>query len=201
MMPEFLQQLSRRRSLVLGSGSPRRVKMLGDSGIEFQQMIPHLPEDRLPGEDPFTFGLRMAKEKALAVAANRNHNELVIGGDTVVVLGDLTLEKPVDRDDAMRILTTLSGRCHIVATSIALADHTGLLASGQERTEVIFNAVSEEEIAAYIDTGEPMDKAGAYGIQGMGAFLVDRIEGNLDNVVGLPMSLLDRLAKEVLSHL
>jgi septum formation protein len=201
MTLKALKQLSRRRPLVLGSASPRRVHLLREAGIEFRQVVSDVVEKRRPGEDPFAFGLRLAAEKAIEVARSCNDHEVVLGGDTVVVLGDMLLDKPVDRDDAVRILTTLSGHRHTVATSLALADSTGLLIAGIEKTDVFFNPVTAKQIAEYIDSGEPMDKAGAYGIQGMGAFLVDRIDGNIDNVVGLPLTLLNRLARDILSRL
>ena len=201
MTLEALKQLSRRRPLVLGSGSPRRVRLLREAGIEFRQVISEVIEQRRPDEDPFAFGLRLATEKAIEVAGSCRDNEVVLGGDTVVVLGEMLLDKPIDTDDAVRILKTLSGHRHTVATSLALADATGLLSSGIEKTDVFFNPVTPDQIAEYIASGEPMDKAGAYGIQGMGAFLVDRIDGNIDNVVGLPLTLLNRLAGDVLSRL
>jgi septum formation protein len=160
-------------------------------------VISDIEEARRPNEAPFDFGVRMAEEKAAAVAAGCEPDEIVLAGDTIVVLGETILSKPKDGTDAVRILTTLSGERHTVGTALALADCQRILASGIETTEVFFNTVTRQQIEEYIDSGEPMDKAGAYGIQGMGAFLVDRIEGNLDNVVGLPLKLLNTLARDV----
>jgi septum formation protein len=164
-------------------------------------MTPHNNEIRLEKESPRQYALRLAEEKALEVAGLVEPDTIVIGADTVVSTGDKILEKPTDEADAFRILSYLAGRQHEVCTALALASGNRILASGYEITEVFFNDVTEEQIKEYIASGEPMDKAGAYGIQGMGAFLVDRIKGNLDNVIGFPCNLLERLAGEVLDKL
>ncbi len=143
----------------------------------------------------------MARDKARLVAGKVNKRHIVLGCDTVVATGDKILQKPRDAADAFAILSSLVGHRHTVCTALALAEGGGLKASGYELTEVYFNPATPEQIRDYIETGEPMDKAGAYGIQGMGAFLVDRIEGNLDNVIGLPRMLLDRLAARVVAQL
>ncbi len=194
-----LIELTRRFSLTLGSGSPRRVQLLSETGISFQQRIPDIHESIRAGEAPYHYALRLAEEKALAVAATSSDNEIVLGCDTIVVLNDHVLEKPLDQHDAARILSLLSGKQHIVCSAVAFARHSELLISDYELTKVFFNPITAEQILGYIETGEPMDKAGAYGIQGMGAFLVDRVEGNLDTVVGLPRALIERLAGEILS--
>jgi septum formation protein len=193
-----LTSLSLKRPLVLGSRSPRRVELLTETGVTFRQSIPNIPEQVGPFEQPYPYARRLAEEKSLAVAADSNDNEIVIGCDTIVVLGDHILEKPADFDDAFRILSLLSGKQHVVCSAVALAGTNRLFCSGFELTRVFFNPLSPERIREYIRTGEPMDKAGAYGIQGMGGFLVDRIDGNLDTVVGLPRRLLERLSGEVL---
>lgn len=187
-----------RYRLVLGSGSPRRVRLLGETGVAFEQIIPDVREDHKPGEDPYDFAQRVAGEKALWVAEHADAEAIVLGCDTIVVLGNQLLGKPTDKADALRILTSLSGRQHVVCTGVALTYRGSIAASGYELTKVFFNSVSAQQLEAYIDSGEPMDKAGAYGIQGMGAFLVDRIEGRLDNVIGLPRLLLDNLAERLL---
>jgi len=197
-MFEAVISLALSRPLVLGSRSPRRIQLLEELGISFRRAVSQVDETQHPGEDPYTCAVRLAGEKAADVAAHSSHGELVIGGDTIVVLGGAILGKPTDRSHAIETLQTLSGKRHTVCTALALADHTRVLCSGEERTEVFFRPVTRVQIEAYVDGGEPMDKAGAYGIQGMGAFLVDRIEGNLDNVVGLPRTLLDSLARDVL---
>ncbi len=195
--PDLVRIASRYR-LVLGSRSPRRVELLQAIGVDFVQRIPDIEESPRPGELPYVYAVRLAEEKALEIAAGCDAIDIVIGCDTIVVLGEHILEKPTDQDDAHRLLTTLSGKQHVVCSALALAGPHGLLKSGYELTTVYFHHVTPQQISDYIQSGEPMDKAGAYGIQGMGSFLVDRIEGNLDTVVGLPRSLLDRLAGEVL---
>jgi len=153
------------------------------------------------GETPLDFARRLAEQKALAVSREVGGTAVVLGCDTVVILDNQILQKPEDERQAFQTLSRLSNREHIVCTALALVSETEIAASGHELTRVLFNRVSAEQINEYIATGEPMDKAGAYGIQGMGAFLVDRIEGNLDNVIGLPRKLLDELAGDVLRSL
>ena len=196
-----LKQLASLRRIILGTRSPRRIDLLSETGVEFTQIIPELQESREANEKPYDFAQRLACDKAKWVAKRINSDQLVIGCDTIVVLGDEVLQKPTDKEDAFKILSTLSGRQHVVCTALAIADAVKILASGCELTEVYFNPVTHAQINDYINTEEPMDKAGAYGIQGMGAFLVDRIEGNLDNVIGLPRRLLDRLTGEILDIL
>ncbi len=188
-----VERLARRYGLVLASGSPRRVKLLNDMGIEFVQIAPEIDETIRKGENPYSYAERLAADKARSIS-EKHSGAVVIGCDTAVVLGSAVLDKPSGKEDAFRTLTTLAGKKHVVCTAIALVRNGRILASGVETTIVRFNKVSEGEILEYISTGEPMDKAGAYGIQGMGAFLVDSIEGPLDNVIGLPRKLLDGLS-------
>jgi septum formation protein len=195
-----LERLARSHRIILGSGSPRRVKLLGDMGIRFEQVIPSVDETSGTGEDPFEYAERLARDKARWVS-EREHDALVIGCDTVVALDGTILDKPSDAEQAFRTLSTLAGRQHVVGTAVALAKKGELLVSGIEKTAVRFNEVSERAIREYIASGEPMDKAGAYGIQGMGAFLVDSIEGPLDNVIGLPRKLLEELSSGLLKTL
>lgn len=190
--------LSTQYQIVLGSGSPRRVELLTETGIPFRQSIPHIVEQAFPGEEPYPYALRLAEEKGLAVSARFSPQEIVIGCDTIVVLHQHLLEKPENEEDAFRILSLLSGNAHVVCSAVAFVNHHEVVRSGFELTRVFFNPLSPDRIREYIRSGEPMDKAGAYGIQGMGGFLVDRIDGNLDTVVGLPRTLLERLAGEVL---
>lgn len=192
-----LKKLSQKKEIILGSASPRRLKLLGETGIDFQQIISVLKESDNPAGDPFEHALSLAKMKAMAVSSDSGADKLVIGADTIVVLDNVLIGKPEDENEAMEILLRLSGNKHVVCTAVALVSSKELLASGYELTDVYFNLVSEDAIADYVNSGEPMDKAGAYGIQGKGGFLVDRIEGELDNVIGLPRSLLDKLAGEV----
>jgi len=192
-----LTKLAIYRKIILGSASPRRLDLLKETGIEFRQQVSDFVEHNNDGGRPYEYAQKLAEEKALSVANTTSLMELVIGADTVVVLDNCVIGKPVNKDDAARILKRLSGNKHTVCSALALAEKKKIIASGYELTDVFFNRVTDEQIAQYIETGEPLDKAGAYGIQGMGGFLVDRIEGNLDTVVGLPRQLLERLAGEV----
>jgi septum formation protein len=194
----YIQQLSAQQGLILGSSSPRRSRLLTQIGVDFQQMTPDVPENILPEEEPCGYAQRLAMEKATDVANKVADGRVVIGCDTIVVLNNRIVEKPADQDEAFEMLSSLSGAMHLVCSALALCERGNILAKGYETTEVFFKSVTAEQIREYIATGEPMDKAGAYGIQGKGAFLVDRIRGNLDNVVGLPCHLLDALARDVL---
>jgi len=192
-----LKKLSQKKEIILGSASPRRLKLLEETGINFRQIISNLRESDNQSGNPFEHALSLAKMKAMVVSSESAVDELVIGADTIVVLDKVLIGKPEDENEARQILSRLSGNKHVVCTALALVSSTQLLASGYELTDVYFNLVSEEAIADYVSSGEPMDKAGAYGIQGKGGFLVDRIDGEMDNVIGLPRSLLDKLAGEV----
>ncbi|UCD64137.1 MAG: septum formation protein Maf [Candidatus Zixiibacteriota bacterium] len=176
------------------------MKLLSETGVSFARIIPDLEEAPFEGEHPYNFAERLARDKALQVARRSEAGDAVIGCDTVVVLEGEVLGKPANESDAYEILSRLSGKRHVVCTALAIAEHSGILASGYELTEVRFNKVTAEQIREYIATGEPMDKAGAYGIQGMGAFLVDSIKGELDTVIGFPRTLLERLAKQVIEE-
>ncbi len=198
---KYLTELAAKYELVLGSRSPRRVRLLHEIGIPFTQIIPDLEETREPGEEPYAFATRLAEDKAKLVGQETNSHQVVIGSDTIVLLGDQLLGKPESADNAFEILWTLAGKKHVVCTALALYARGKILASGYELTDVYFNEVKPEQVWEYIATGEPMDKAGAYGIQAEGAFLVDRISGNLDNVIGLPRHLLEDLARRTLEQL
>lgn len=180
------------RPLVLASASPRRADLLTQVGIAHEVQVSGAAEEAdVPGADPAEVAEAHAREKALDVAA-RNPGRLVLGADTVVVLDGRVLGKPEDAGDARRMLRELSGRGHEVITAVAIAtgesNSPRLLALEHVRTRVEFRALCDEEIEAYVASGEPMDKAGAYGIQGRGALLVREIEGCYFNVVGLPLS-------------
>ncbi|MEE8575989.1 MAG: Maf family protein [candidate division Zixibacteria bacterium] len=198
MILKYFPKLAERFQIVLGSKSPRRVKLLGETGVPFEQIIPDLEEQQLPGEPPYDFAERLARDKALSLSDRLGDRQIVIACDTIVVLAGDVLGKPVDEEDAFRILSRLAGKRHVVCTALAVADRRGILSNGYELTEVSFNNVSSDRIGEYIASGEPMDKAGAYGIQGMGAFLVDSIQGNLDTVIGFPRVLLDDLSRQIL---
>jgi nucleoside triphosphate pyrophosphatase len=176
--------------LVLASQSPRRRELLQVAGFDFTVRAKPVEEIRAPGESPVDYVTRLAREKA--EAARESPREIVLGADTTVVVGDQVLEKPVDASDARRMLRALSGRDHIVITGIcllsplikplgAIVDH--------ETTRVHFVELSDREIDDYVATGEPMDKAGAYAIQGLASKFVDRIDGCYFNVMGLPLAM------------
>jgi septum formation protein len=175
--------------LILASKSPRRREILERAGIPFLVSAADIPEQVEPGETPREYVARLAREKANAVAG-----DLVLGADTVVVLDEHILEKPKDHSDAVRMLRLLSGREHSVLTAIHLR-HGETFQSEIQETRVHFLPLTEEEIEEYAASGEPMDKAGGYAIQGLASKFIDRIEGDYFNVVGLPVSLLYRILK------
>lgn len=195
-----LIELSQRYQLILASGSPRRVELLTKAGIQFRQQIPKIEEIRKENELPETYARRLAQEKALAIAQTAEDGTICLGCDTIVVLDGSVLEKPESKEHAFAMLSRLSGQTHVVISAAAFASGTSVRAEGCDMTEVTFNSLKPLDIHNYIDSGEPMDKAGAYGIQGMGAFLVDRVRGDIDTVVGLPLQCLDRLAGEILQQ-
>lgn len=174
-----------RRPIVLASSSPRRSDILHAQGLHFAVQPAHIDEQVLVGEEPGPHVERLALEKARAVALN--HPEaLVLGFDTIVVIDGDILGKPEGREHAIAMLTRLSGQMHVVHSSVALVCDAGELA-GQSTTEVRFRSLDPAEIAAYVDSGEPMDKAGAWGIQGTGAMLVQHLSGGYFTVMGLPL--------------
>jgi len=179
--------------IILASRSPRRKDLLHQIGLTFTIDETDVDERVLPGEKAPAYAVRVAVDKAKAVSSWRNTG-IIIAADTVVVLKSVILGKPSDIHDAERMLTMLSGRTHTVITGLAVLDAgSGTMQTGSATTKVRFLAVTQEQITSYLKTGEPLDKAGAYGIQGKGALLVDRIEGCYTNVVGLPLSLLGRM--------
>jgi septum formation protein len=182
--------------LVLASASPRRQELLRNAGIEFVAHPANVSEIPQEGELPRAFAERMAREKALAVFAQRP-KDLILGADTVVVVDGETLGKPRDAADAARMLRMLSGRKHEVITGVCIAGpELRPEKTRSETTLVVMNALSEDDIRAYVTTGEPMDKAGAYAIQGMASRWISRIEGDYFNVVGLPVALVWRMLKQ-----
>lgn len=170
-------------SLVLASKSPRRRQLLEMLGIPVIVMAADVQEIPLPRETPSGYSRRLARDKARAVPG-----ELVLGADTIVVVDGDILEKPADPADAVRMLERLQGRRHEVITSVCLVGN-GAEHEAQDVTAVFFRPAGREFLEAYVATGEPMDKAGAYGIQGYGAALVERIEGDFFGVMGLPVRL------------
>jgi septum formation protein len=178
--------------IILASASPRRAELLRNLGLRFEVRPVAVSEVPSEGEKPADFALRMASEKALK--GRRSDDELAVGCDTVVVVGEEILGKPEDAAQARSMLGLLGGRVHTVITAVAVAGER--LVSSFAETAVEFEPLDERTIEWYIATGEPMDKAGAYGIQGKAAVFVRRIDGPYDNVVGLPVNLLGRLLAE-----
>ncbi len=190
--------------LVLASASPRRRELLAQAGFTFTVHPAHIPEDPFVGEDPIAYVTRLAREKAQVVfrslsaedgkqeTAHKSGTLVVLGADTTVTLDSEILGKPEDAADAARMLRQLSGRTHRVITGVAVASAQRLEVAA-ETTAVRFLTLSDEEIDAYVATGEPMDKAGAYAIQGLAARWIPRIEGCYFNVVGLPLALVSTL--------
>jgi septum formation protein len=178
--------------LVLASASPRRQELLRNAGIPFIMQPADIDETPLSGELPRAYAERLAQEKALTVAHLRP-TDTVLGADTIVVVDDAILGKPRDADDAARMLRMLSGRIHEVITGVCMVEpvtgHDAQVKTASEITRVTFARISEEEILAYVASGEPMDKAGAYAIQGMASRWIPRVEGDYSNVVGLPVAL------------
>src|SRR5277367_4670680 len=171
--------------VILASGSPRRRQLLGAAGIEFEVIESGMPERHLAGEPPRDYALRMARDKAGAVSS-RVPDAIVVGADTIVVCEAQILEKPADAADARRMLAMLSGRTHTVVTAFALARGGKILESLPVESNVTFRELTDAEISEYIATDEPFDKAGAYGIQGVGGGFISQVEGSRDNVMGLP---------------
>lgn len=171
--------------IILASASPRRAELLRNAGIEFEVRVSNVPEIHVPGETAEAYVRRLAQAKAEAVA---QAGRIVLGADTTVCVDGSLLEKPADAEDAVRMLLRLSGRWHEVKTGICLI-RDGETVSDCATTRVRFLEMSEEEIRGYAASGEPLDKAGAYGIQGLASKWIESIEGCYFNVVGLPVSL------------
>lgn len=196
--------------LVLASASPRRQELLRNAGIRFTVQPADIDETPLAGERPRDCAERLAREKARAVFRNHPRNH-VLGADTIVVVDGMILGKPTDANDAMRMLRLLSGRTHAVITGVCLVGpiasrqelrtengelRTGFERSASETTYVTMSKISDDEIRDYVASGEPMDKAGAYAIQGMASRWIPRIEGDYSNVVGLPVPLVYTMLRE-----
>jgi len=178
--------------LVLASASPRRQEILRNAGIQFAVQPADINETPLERESPRDCAERLAREKALAVSRSQPRS-FVLGADTIVVVGDTILGKPCNPDDAARMLRLLSGRTHSVITGVCVVSPVGSgaerLTTSSETTLVTMRALSEDEIRDYVATAEPMDKAGAYAIQGLASRWIPHIEGDYSNVVGLPVAL------------
>ena len=173
--------------LVLASGSPRRRQLLEMLGIEHRVVPPDVDETRRPGETPADYVVRLAREKARAVSG-RDPKPLVLAADTTVILGDELFAKPATVGEAVEMLGRLAGRTHQVYTGVALAQGERV-ETALDVSDVTFRRLARDQIANYVATGEPMDKAGAYAIQGKGAALIDGIRGDFFGVMGLPLRL------------
>ena len=184
----------RMAGIILASGSPRRQELLGRMGIrDFTVSVPQVDEVCPEGLTPQETVCHISRQKSAAVHAAAD--DIVITADTMVFLDDRRLGKPRDEADALRMLSALQGRHHTVCTGVTVRQGEKVLTRAQT-TQVWFRPASIEELKAYIRSGEPMDKAGAYGVQGLGALLVERIDGDFFNVMGLPVLLLSRMLAE-----
>lgn len=184
--------LTEMKKYILASASPRRKELLEKAGLVFKIVVPETDESSVSKElDPGLYVQELALLKAGAAAKKCGGNSVIIGADTVVTLDNGILGKPKDEADAFRMLRSLSGRTHEVYTGFCVMDKgAGTAECRSVMTKVTFRDLSDKEIYYYIATGEPMDKAGAYGIQGLGGKLVSSVEGDFDNVVGLPVKAL-----------
>ena len=180
--------------LVLASRSPRRAELLAAAGISFEVLAADIDETPQPNEPPAAYVERLAIEKARAVHALRP-DAIVLEADTTVTIGGEILSKPTDDDDAFRILRKLSGTAHDVHTGVALVSSRGVR-SAVDTTRVWVDALTDEDIAWYVGTGEPVDRAGAYAIQGYASRFIPRIEGSYSNVVGLPVALVSSILRK-----
>lgn len=179
--------------IVLASGSPRRQELLQRIGItDFDIRVPETDESFPSGLKPQKVVAHISREKSDAAAKLCTDDEIVITADTMVFLDEARLGKPADEADALRMLTALQGRHHTVCTGVTVRQG-GYILTEVESTEVYFRSATESELRGYIATGEPMDKAGAYGVQGKGALLVEKLDGDFFNVMGLPVLRLSRM--------
>ncbi len=200
--------------LILASASPRRQELLSNAGISFAVQPADVDETPLPGEAARDCAERLARQKALAVSKSRP-GDVVLGADTIVVVGEEMLGKPANDEDAARMLRMLSGKTHHVITGVCVAGpgtqysahgpqrstvassgEEPVVATASETTLVTMSEISDQEILDYVATGEPMDKAGAYAIQGRASRWIPRIEGDYSNVVGLPVAMVYRMLRE-----
>lgn len=183
--------------IILASGSPRRQELLGRIGVQdFEVVVPQVEETYPAGLSPEETVCYISREKSDAAARLCGADDIIITADTMVFLDDKRLGKPRDEEDALAMLTALAGRRHTVCTGVTVRRGEIVLTRAQA-TDVYFRPASQAELRAYIRGGEPMDKAGAYGVQGQGALLVERIDGDFFNVMGLPVLLLSRMLAQV----
>ena len=179
--------------VILASRSPRRAELLAAAGFAFEVLAIDVDEAPMAGEDPKAYVVRLAIDKASRVAALRP-GEVVLGADTTVVVDGRILGKPADAAEAGEMLRLLRGRMHEVHTGVAIVDASGVR-SAADTTRVWFDAMTDEDISAYVASGEPVDRAGAYAIQGLASRFIPRIEGSYTNVVGLPVALVSGILK------
>lgn len=178
-----------KQKLILASSSPRRKELLETVGIIFKIVHPKTNEERILNETPTEFTLRISKEKALSVSEKVDKESTILSADTIVVIENKILGKPKDEYEAMKMLNMLSGKTHTVITAFTLVKpENKILHMEAVKTEIKIKNLAPREIEGYINTKEPMDKAGSYGIQGIGSFMVEEIKGSYTNVVGLPIA-------------
>lgn len=181
--------------LILASGSPRRRELLGGIGIGFDVVVSDVVEEQEPGEAVDAYVRRLARDKGAAVAAS-HPDAWVLSADTVVFIDEHVLEKPSSREDARAMLAKIAGREHVVYTGVALQNaHAGFLEDTVTASNVRMIDLTPDEISWYVETGEPMDKAGSYAVQGIGAMFIESIDGSYSNVVGLPLSVVYDMLK------
>ncbi len=196
-MEQIKIRLPKQTEIILASASPRRKELLAQIGLPFR-VVPSCAEENIDADlTPDFLVQSLSLLKAADVAKSQGDGAIIIGADTVVVFEDEILTKPKDASDAKAMLARLSGKCHRVLTGLTVfRRRDGKSISVTEETKVYFKELSEKEIEAYVKTKEPLDKAGAYGIQGLGGVFVEKIEGDYYNVVGLPMMRLGKLLQE-----
>jgi septum formation protein len=182
--------------IILASASPRRAELLRNAAIPFRVKPGHVPESPRAGETPLAYCRRLAQDKARAVQS-QFPNGFILGADTVVIVDEHLLEKPQDSNDAIRMLKMMLDRSHLVSTGVCLIGPGGSFEDVRsETTEVTFTQMTDDEIRSYVATGEPMDKAGAYGIQGVASRWIKKVNGCYFNVMGLPIGLVYRMLRE-----
>ncbi len=190
----MLHNLLKNQDIILASRSPRRAFLLEQVGLKFEQIPSHI-EENLNGMLPDEFVLHYSLKKAEEIQKTHS-NSLIIGADTIVVLNNKIIGKPQNDEEAFQILKKLSGKCHEVLTGVSILFHDSQI-SDIAKTKVFFKLIADEDIKEYISTGEPMDKAGAYGIQGYGSQFIDKIDGCYFNVMGFPIPLFYEMIKKV----
>ncbi|SMC83111.1 Maf family protein [Sporomusa malonica] len=182
--------------IILASSSPRRQQLLELIGVDFEVIVSDVEEDNTKDMPPHELALTHARDKAVDTAKRASNSDIIIGADTIVVLDGQVFGKPADRAEAIRMLTALAGREHSVISGVAVVMGQQVF-SGFNTTIVRIRPLSPAQIKRYVDSGEPMDKAGAYAIQGQGTLLVESINGCYNNVVGLPLGTLSELLQQV----